>query len=389
MTSPKLLTETKNSGKKFFLQFGGQGSPYLKEMGKLHEEPMLKEFFQVAFDAIGAEEKRLGRTNLISQGLDIKSWLANPDSAPSEEYLCRGSVSVGMIFITQMASYHLLSLKGFNVPDLMSASAGATGHSQGIVSATLAAVGTDGTDFYKTFSDFLTFIFYLGYRAQEQFPYFEVEKSIIEKNTEIGDKNPSPMVACIGYQKAELERRIDDANKDLGLTGQNRIFISLYNTPDSMIISGTPASLLAFRKTYKAEMDEKKAKYVYLKTTAPFHCLLMDNAWEKFKVDMETVAKFPYTGSDLKIPVYSIWDGRNFQSEKSLGEALFKEVVIKALHWDKAVNAVLTNPNVTPVLDFGPSVVSSKLTGGQISAKGLANQVLCASNPKDLKTILE
>ncbi|MCE9501021.1 MAG: hypothetical protein K8R21_11080 [Leptospira sp.] len=309
MTSLKLLAETKNSGNKFFLQFGGQGSPYLKEMGKLYEEPLLKEFFQVAFDTIGAEEKRLGRTNLISQGLDIKSWLANPDSAPTEDYLCRGSVSVGMIFITQMANYHLLTLKGFAVPELMAASAGTTGHSQGIVSATLAALGKDGKDFYTTFAEFLTFIFYLGYRAQEQFPYFELEKSVMDGNTEIGDKNPAPMVACIGYQKDELEKRIDDANKDLNLTGQNT--------------------------------------------------------------------------------VYSIWDGRNFQSEKNLGEALFKEVVIKALHWDKAVNAILTNPHVTPVLDFGPSVVSSKLTGSQISAKGLSNQVLCAANPKDLKVILE
>ncbi|MBE7411005.1 MAG: ACP S-malonyltransferase [Leptospiraceae bacterium] len=385
----KVLNDAKQSGKKLFLQFGGQGSPYLKEISKLYEEPLLKEFFEVAFSAIQKEEKRLGRTNLISEGLNIQSWIENPDKAPSENYLCRGSVSVGMIFITQLAHYHLLTLKGYSVSELMANSSGTTGHSQGIVAASLAALGKEKEEFYDTFSKFITFIFYLGYRAQEQFPFFDLENSVLEGNSAIGDKNPAPMVACIGYSKDELEKRVNEANDALGFKGKDTLYISLYNTPDSMIISGKPSSLLGFRKKFHSEMEEKKAKFVYLKTTAPFHCPLMDDSWVVFQKDLESYVQFPFKGSDLKIPVYSIWDGRNFQSVENLAEVLFKEVVIQALHWDKAVGQVLSNEKISPVIDFGPSVVSAKLTQGQIAARGKSNQVLCAANPKDLKILLE
>ncbi|MBK6604238.1 MAG: ACP S-malonyltransferase [Leptospiraceae bacterium] len=391
MSTAKLLNSTTENGKKFFLQFGGQGSPYLKEVSKLYkEEPLLKEFFEVAFATLNKIENEVGKSDiLISEGLDLKSWIENPDSAPSDDYQIRGSVSVAMIFITQAANYHLMTLKGFPVDKLTAATAGVTGHSQGIIGGALAAVAKDGKDFYKTFADFLSFTFYLGYRAQEKYPIFEVEKAVIDGNAEIGDKNPSPMVAVIGYSKEELEARVDAANKDLSLSGQDKLSISLYNTPDSMIISAKPSSLLAFRKKYKSEMDERKAKFVYLRTTAPFHCPFMEGTWEKFEVDLKTKVHFPYTVADLKLPLHSIFDGRQIGASENLAEVLFKEIVIKALHWDKAVGALFTNASIATVIDCGPSVVTSKLTGGQLTSKNLTTQVLCLSNNKDLKVIFE
>lgn len=391
MSTAKLLNTTIGNGKKFFLQFGGQGSPYLKEVSKLYkEEPLLKEFFEVAFKTLNQLEKEVGRSDiLISEGLDLKSWIENPESAPSEDYQIRGSVSVAMIFITQVANYHLLTLKGFPVDQLTAHTAGVTGHSQGIIGGALAAVAKSGSDFYKAFEDFLKFAFYLGYRAQEMYPVFEVEKAVLDGNAEVGDKNPSPMVAVIGYSKEELEARVDAANKDLSLTGQDKLSISLYNTPDSMIISAKPSSLLGFRKKNKAEMDERKAKFVYLRTTAPFHCPYMEGSWEKFEVDLKTKVHFPYNVSDLKLPLHSIFDGRKIGASENLAEVLFKEIVIKALHWDKAVGALFTDSSIATVIDFGPSAVTSKLTGGQLSAKNLTTQVLCLSNNKDLKVIFE
>ncbi len=391
MSIAKLLNDTTANGKKFFLQFGGQGSPYLKEVSKLYkEEPLLKEFFEVAFATLNKIESEVGKSDiLIAEGLDLKSWIENSDSAPSDDYQIRGSVSVAMIFITQAANYHLLTLKGFPLDKLTAATAGVTGHSQGIIGAAMASVAKDGKDFYKTFADFLSFTFYLGYRAQEKYSIFEVEKAVLEGNAEVGDKNPSPMVAVIGYSKEELESRVDAANKDLSLIGQDKLSISLYNTPDSMIISAKPSSLLAFRKKYKTEMDERKAKFVYLRTTAPFHCPFMEGTWEKFEVDLKTKIHFPYTVADLKLPLYSIYDGRQIGSSENLAEVLFKEIVIKALHWNKAVGVLFTDSNIATVIDCGPSAVTSKLTGGQLTSQNLTTQVLCLSNNKDLKVIFE
>lgn len=387
----KFLIDAKQNGKKFFLQFGGQGSPYLKEISKLYkEEPSLGSFFQIAFETLNKIESELTRSNpLITEGLDLKSWIENPDSAPSEDYQIRGSVSVSMIFITQVANFHLLTTKGYPMSELLSNTSGVTGHSQGIVAAALVALGKSDVEFLATFSTFLRFIFFLGYRAQEMYPHFTVSESILKDNAELGDKNPGPMVAVIGYSKDELEQRVNSINSELNLVGQDRLNISLYNGPDSMIISAKPSSLLLFRKKFKSEMDERKGKFVYLKATAPFHSPFMDGSWEKFQTDLETKVAFPYTTKDLKVALYSIFDGRKVSEAESLAEVLFKEVVIKPLYWDKAVGSLFTDSSIGAVIDFGPSVVTSKLTGGQLAAKSLTTQVLCLSNPKDGKVLFE
>jgi len=59
------------------------------------------------------------------------------------------------------------------------------------------------------------------------------------------------------------------------------------------------------------------------------------------------------------------------------------------LHWDKAVGVLLTGSEVGYAIDFGPSVVSSRLTGGQLTPKNITTPVYCAANPKDLKNLFE
>ena len=66
MSTAKLLNDTTANGKKFFLQFGGQGSPYLKEVSKLYkEEPLLKEFFEVAFATLSKIESDVGKSDIF------------------------------------------------------------------------------------------------------------------------------------------------------------------------------------------------------------------------------------------------------------------------------------------------------------------------------------
>ncbi|EPG65140.1 ACP S-malonyltransferase [Leptospira wolffii] len=384
MAVANFLNEAKSQGNKLFLQFGGQGSPWLKELSKLYEsEPSLKEFFETAFKTLAEEIPSLDK-KIVSQGYDFESWLKNPDSAPDESYLSSASVSIVGIFLTQTANYVSLTNKGFATSELLANALGATGHSQGIVPAVLVSLGKEGAEFYKEFSKFLKFILYLGYRAQELYGVFNPSEEVLKGNEEIGDKQPAPMVAVIGYSAAELSERVQKTNADLGLSGTKAIYVSLFNTPDSNIVSGDPEALLAFRKKFKAEMDEKKVKFVYLRTTAPFHCPIMDGTENTVPKDMERIG-FQYKGSDLKIPVYSIFDGRNFQNEPDVSLPLFREVLIKALHWDKATANFVNTAKVVGI-DFGPSVVSQKLTQANLGSS--ENKIYSASSPKDIKVLL-
>lgn len=386
MSAP-ILDQVKSENKKLFLQFGGQGSPWLKELSKLYAEPALSQFFEVTFQTLEKEYNRSKSHPYYTHGLDLKSWLASPDTAPAEEYLSSAVVSVSAIFITQVANYHFLTLNGYSTKELIATAVGTTGHSQGIIGATLIALGKEGDEFLKAYSDFLSYIFYFGLRAQQSYPTLVVPDDIIAKNLENGDKNPAPMVAVIGYSREELEERVGRANQVLGLRGKETVYISLFNTPDSMILSALPSSLLKFRTFFKPEMDERKCKFVYLRTSAPFHCPFMNESWGIFEKEDVPYLHFPYSGSDLKIPVYSIYTGENLQSESNLRDRLFKTVLIEPLHWDKAVKVVLENPAVSTILDFGPSSVAQKLTGGHLKALNLEKASYCLSSPKEVKVV--
>ncbi|WCL49966.1 ACP S-malonyltransferase [Leptospira sp. GIMC2001] len=388
MSSAPILENLRSENKKIFIQFGGQGSPWIKELSKLYQEPSLKSFFDMTFETIAKEVKRTDDKVRFDQGFDLKSWLENPESAPLEDYLCRACISVPTIMAAQVGNYLLLVNNGYKTADLIAQTAAGSGHSQGIIASCLIALGKDGDDFLQAYSDFLSFEFWMGYRGQLAYPDYNVSQELVDKNLAIGDKNPSPMVAVIGYSKDELEERVNAFNKENNLTEKTAVYISLYNTPDSMILSTIPESLLAFRTKFKAEMDERKAKFVYLKTTAPFHCPFMNSTWPEFKEKDYDYLRFNYKGSDLKFPIYGIFDGKNLQETPDLKERLFKTVLIEPLYWDKAVSVLWTNSEISTILDFGPSTVAQKLTGGHLKAKEIEKQSLCVSSPKELKVLL-
>lgn len=389
----KLIEQAKQNNKKFFLQFGGQGSPYLKEITKLYkEEPILKDFFQVVFETLeGYKSVFSTQDKRFEYGFDLKSWMENPDSAPSEDYLARASISVIMIFLTQIAHYHLWTLKGYSPNVQKELVGGSTGHSQGIIAASFSALNFEKEDFLKALRNYMGYMFYLAYHAQGAFMEFEYSKEVYEGNQANGDKSPAPMVAIIGYSKEELEERVERVNNKYNLTGSKKIYISLYNTPDSMILSARPESLLVFRNEYKKEMDEAKKKFVYLKISAPFHCPFMESTWEGFKKDLDSGKfQFPYQVTDLQFAVYSIYDGEDYRKKRvSLAEVLYKDVVIRPLYWDKAVGTLFLSESFEAVIDFGPSIVSSRLTSGQLTAKNITTPIYCLANAKDLKVLFD
>lgn len=110
----------------------------------------------------------------------------------------------------------------------------------------------------------------------------------------------------------------------------------------------------------------------------------MEDTNKTIPLDMERIG-FDFKGSDLKVPVYSIFDGRNMQSDAGIGLPLFREMLIKTLHWDKAVKPFVTTANVTGI-DFGPSIVSQKLTQANMGTS--ENKIYAVSSPKDIKVLL-
>ncbi|MDX1958247.1 MAG: ACP S-malonyltransferase [Leptospiraceae bacterium] len=390
----KLISSAQSSNQKIFVQFGGQGSPYLKEVSKLYlEEPILKDYFELAFRCLEKQNQTFPKGEFpFEHGHDLKTWIENPEQAPPDEYIMRSSIQAQMIFITQFAYYHLAILKGYSPSLFKENTLGCTGHSQGVIAATLFSLCLEGTDFETGFENYIDFMYFLVYHAQLGFTELKYSNEVMQGNLELGEKNPAPMVAILGYTKNELFERVTQVNSECNFPEKEIIHISLFNAPDSMILSAPPSSLLKFRQKFKQEMDENKKKFLYLRTTSPLHSPILEYTAKNFRNDLEKGKFcFPYTPKDLKFPVYSIFDGKDYRNKNfssiEFAEFLYAEIVVRPLHWNLALSSLFPNENCHSILDFGPSPISTKLTQLHLSLNQSSIPIYSSAIQKDAKSI--
>jgi len=379
----KLLDAAKAGQAKFFLQFGGQGAPYLKEMQKLYAEASMKPYFDVAVSAIEAAVKMVEGTSAHPEKVDFRKWLTEPDHAPSDDAMSIAGVSLGLIAATQFAHYEYLHQQGFDRKAMIQATVAASGHSQGLITASFTALALEGKAYYDAVYKYIQYLFLMGVRAQEVFPAIYASADEIAKSEALGAKGPAPMVAVLGDSHATIEAWVNEFS-----SGAKKIFVSLYNSPNNRIISGARGDLIAFHEKHKADFEAKQIKYVYLRSTCPFHSELMTPILEKFKPDLAKIG-FEFKGTDLKFPVYSFSDGANLQQETDLGMRMTDDLMVQTLYWDKAMLPVKNDTSITAILDFGPGKTSQRLSQDTLAGLGREVPVYAIAFAKDLKTVLE
>jgi len=382
----QIFQRASNGNAAFFLQFGGQGSPWYKELKSYYADPKMKRFFDAALRAVEEERSTVEGTVGLPHGINAKLWLDDETKIPSDEYLGCAAVSIPMIQMTQLAHFENLTLSGYDRTKLIAYSLGATGHSQGLIPACLVSMNLEGDDYYAGVAKFMKYMIYLGVRAQETHPHFTATEEETRLSQELGEKgSPAPMVAVLGETHDDIKKLVDETNATLPV--DKKIYISLFNSPTNRILSSYRSSLVAFHKAHKARMDEKKTKFVYLRTTCPFHCPLMEPIRKPFEADIARLG-VDYKGSQIKVPVYSFFDGRNMQKDANLPIQMYEDMAIHNLHWEKSVKPVADNRSITHILDFGPGKVSQRLTADTLAQLSCETSVYAAAVPKDLKELL-
>jgi malonyl CoA-acyl carrier protein transacylase len=375
-----LIENYLQSNKKIFFQMGGQGSPWYKELKKLYESNELKDFFLHCFDAINELKSLTDNAIATPFGLHPEKWLKNESSIPSDDYLSTAGVSLVMIQMTQLAYYEQFRLK-YPFGKIQSIIGGATGHSQGLISATLLALGLEGEEYYKALRLYMKYITYLGVRAQEVFPFLNPTEEELKLAEELGLKDPAPMVAVLGSEHKVIEELVQKFNeKNIAST----IYIGLYNTPSNRILSSHRKSLLLFYKENKSFFEENKIKYIFLRTTCPFHSPYMENSVSKVLEDMKN-ENFIYDMKDLKIPVYTFANGKDYRTMEGLMPIMTRDLLVSTLHWDLALKPVIGN--IDSIIDFGPGKTSQRLSEETLTSFNGNIPVLCLANPKDIKEL--
>jgi fatty acid synthase subunit alpha, fungi type len=391
-----LLSAAAKGDASIFALFGGQGSNevYFDELQSLYDiyKPYVAPFLSTITDEILKTLPLTHEaTSFYTHGLDVMSWLTGTKPRPSTAYFVSIPVSLPLIGLTQLVQYLVVArASGLTPGQLRDRISGATGHSQGVVSAVAIAASTTLESFTENAKKAIRWLFFCGLRGQEAFPVLSLEPSIIDDAVEGGEGVPSPMLAVTGLALKDLEPHIKRTNGHL--PANSKLHVSLHNGPRAFVITGPARALYGLVTNLRkvrapTGLDQSKTPFSqrklvfsvrFLTVNAPYHSEYLASGIDKLCEDLG--GEELWTAKELGIPVYNTEDGRSFlhirdplanlllgtdmrKLTTSVTRSLCVQIFTSPIHWFLATNF----PEIaTHAIDFGPGGMSGI---GSLSAR--------------------
>lgn len=324
--SSALLRDAASSKTSIFGLFGGQGvnEVCFDELQSLYDiyKPFIVTFLETMIrEVLEPFAMKENTTAYYRHGFDVITWLSNSALRPPVHYLASIPISFPLIGLTQLVQYLITCrVAGMNPGDMRNILSGATGHSQGIVSAVAIAASESFEDFTANAIKALKWLFYSGLRGQQAFPVVSLDPRIVQDSVEGGEGMPSPMLLITGLRLTELEPHLHKTNSYLEQGSQ--IHVSLHNGPRAFVVTGPPKSLFglvtSLRKVRAAPgADQSKIPFSQRKPTffvrflpvgVPYHSEYLQGATDSVLRDLE--GEELWQASDLKISVFNTEDGK-------------------------------------------------------------------------------
>jgi fatty acid synthase subunit alpha, fungi type len=328
LPTPSLLSEALSGRASIFALFGGQGvnEIYVDELQTLFDtyRPFVEPFLHsTANEVLQPLASASQDTSFYEHGLDVISWLTGAIPRPPTAYFASVPVSFPLIGLTQFTQYLVAArVSGLSPAELSARLSGASGHSQGLVTAIAISSSKDETSFLENTRRALKWLFFAGLRGQQLFPVLALEPSIVQDSIEGGEGQPSPMLSVQGLILKELQQQISKTNKYLPENSQ--LSVSLHNGPRTFIVTGPPRALYGLvtnlRKIRapngadqsKVEFSKRKPVFSarFLVVGVPFHSQYLRDATDKI-VNDDLNGEELWTPEGLHIPVYHTEDGRS------------------------------------------------------------------------------
>jgi fatty acid synthase subunit beta len=203
-----------------------------------------------------------------------------------------------LIGVTQLAQYVIsCRVTDLNPGEMRDLFKGATGHSQGIVSAVAIAASDSWETLEVNVLKAIKLLFYIGLRGQEAFPLLSIEPQIVADAVDNNEGVPSPMLAVNGLTAKALEGHMKKVNAHL--PANSKLGISLYNGSTMNVVTGPAKALYglatALRKVMappgldqsKTPFSKRKALFNmrFLPINVPFHSPYLKGATAKLVQD--------------------------------------------------------------------------------------------------------
>jgi fatty acid synthase subunit beta len=355
---------------KIYTIFGGQGNieEYFEELRELYMTypafvgqliSSSAELLQNLVDHPIAEK-------LFPKGLDIMSWLHNPDNTPDVDYLVSAPVSFPLIGLVQLAHYQVTcKTMGIHPGIARERFSGTTGHSQGVVVAAAIAAADSWESYESIVASTLTILFWIGFRSQQTFPRTSLKPKMLQDSQDNGEGMPTPMLSIRDLPQSEVQKHINKTNEYL--PEDQHISITLINSPRNMVVTGPPMSLYGLNQQLRKvrastgvdqtrlPYTQRKIRFVnrFLPITAPFHSAYLKEATALIDEDLKDIH---IDSKDLGIAVFDTNTGKDLREtvQGDIVPTLVRLITRDAVNWEKAT----AFPDATHVLDFGPGGIS-------------------------------
>ncbi|WRS30128.1 fatty acid synthase subunit beta domain-containing protein [Actinomycetaceae bacterium MB13-C1-2] len=322
-------------GLPYGLTFAGQATPWQQTLAETTESARVKAEIEDLIARGHEVLAPLGRGLSVVTGgtLTLESLLADSGSNPS--------ASMPGILLAQFATLLALSEDGFDTR--VRKPAFTAGHSQGVLGASLYEAWVQGDQAKQAqiyaLSELLGGAVTAAVRADD--------------SGRSGDR--FPMLAIQKALQSQVQELIDAADLD------RRVWVSLVNGPDQVVVSGKPADLEKLkaqaRKVQEREEQLVSTKqrggkpfspeFTYLKVDAPFHSPLLQPALEKTR-EWSRIAGI----------------------DSEMVEALAPATLTNPVDWAKEL-APTTDHQVRWILDVGPGKALTRITSNTLIGSGI------------------
>lgn len=306
--------------------FGGQGTNevYFDELQTLYDtympyvSPLITAITNEILAPLVAARQA---SSFYNYGMDITSWLSGATARPPVAYLASIPISLPLIGLTQLVQYlAVCRVSGLTPGQLRDHIAGATGHSQGVVSAIAISASTSYDSFDANAKKAIRWLFFCGMRGQEAFPVLALEPGIVQDAIDGGEGQPSPMLSINGLALSALRPHIEATNKHLPANSQ--LAVSLYNGPRNFVVTGPPRALYGLVTNLRkvrapSGQDQSKVPYSqrkpafgvrFLVVNAPYHSSYLSSATDRL-CNEDLGGEELWAPDELGIPVFNTEDG--------------------------------------------------------------------------------
>lgn len=390
-SSSDLLRASAERLAKTFAIFGGQGNTddYFDELRELNDmyAGLIGDFLaQVAAKLNSLVKNTENVDKIYTQGFDILTWLKSADQTPDQDYLLSVPVSCPLICVIQLCHFAVTcKTLGVTPGELRDALVGATGHSQGLVTAVAIASSDSWESFYENSLKAVSLLFFIGARCLIAYPRTSLPPTMLQDSLENGEGRPSPMLSIRDLSREEVETFIESTNEHLPT--DKHLAISLVNGGRNLVVSGPPESLYGLNLTLRnnkapsgldqarVPYSERKLKFSnrFLPIFAPFHSHLLEPANVMILADVQR-EKLQFSAKDLGIPVFDTYLGANFQdSTGDVTQRVVECITLLPVNWEAA-----TKFDSTHILDFGPGGVSGLGVLTHRNKEGTGSRIILA-----------